>query len=396
MEVYKICKLKKFMTTLKFMMQDSIRFLVLNSMNDFVKMIHSISSQTVVVSGTNDIRIIDNSSKGVHFVLENAIRKPLFSLELVFRSGKVMYNLDPKVFEEALVNVMEKGLLAADGLPELEPAIMDKIFWASKPMLDSVHAQEPVAIQLILKLRKAFRESLPPLEKYLRHYDKHLKLLNLDISQYAAMYEEENKTIEEMEQDIINHTHSWESLERDIPSHVNIGLFYLGCESIRSAMRKDLSKVVLDIIAKKTAKMAATISQVFTTVSNKLKEKPTKIEEQMELREYLKTVPDTIKQLQFKITDMLKNYEVLDKYRHESSNEDIRAKWTVFGLPQKTDEQLKAVEASLEGDELVFKNKLFADQEVFYFISQLFRFSEIALILLIRLLTISANTVKSI
>jgi dynein heavy chain len=301
----------------------------------------------------------------MHFVMETCLRKPLFSLELVFRNGKVMYNVDPKVFEAALVSVLEKGLLAAEGLPELEPAIMDKIFWASKPLLDSVHPQEPVVIQLIAKLRKVFRESLPPLEMYLRHYDKHIKLLNLDITQYAAMYEEENKTIEEMEQDIINHTHSWESLERDIPSHINIGLFYLGCESIRSAMRKDLSKIVLDIIAKKTSKMAASIIQVFAGISNRLKEKPTKIEEQMELREYLKTIPEMIKLQQLKIQEMSKNYDVLDKYRYECSNEDVRSKWAVYSLPQKTDDQLKAIEANLESDELVFKNRLFADQEVF-------------------------------
>ena len=365
MEVYKICKLKKFMTALKFMMQDSVRSLVLNSMNDYVKMIHLISSQTVVVSGTNDIRIIDNISKGIHFVLENAVRKPLFSLELVFRHGKVMFNVDLKVFEEALVHILEKGLSAAEGLPELEPVIMDKIFWASRPMLDFVHPKEHVVINMIEKLRKAFRESLPPLEKYLRHYDKHLKLLNLDIAQFAATYEEENKSIEEMEQDIVNHTHAWESLERDIPSHVNIGLFYLGCENIRSAMRKDLSKVVLDIIAKKTAKLAASITQAFTAVSNRLKDKPTKIEEQMELREYLKTVPDTIKLQQVRIVEMMKNYEVLDRYRYDTSNEDVRAKWSVFALPQKIDDQLKSIESNLEGDELVFKNRLLADQEIF-------------------------------
>jgi dynein heavy chain len=102
----------------------------------------------------------------------------------------------------------------------------------------------------------------------------------------------------------------------------------------------------------------------------------------------LKTVPETIKIQQAKIAEMMKNYEVLDKYRYEISNEDTRAKWSVFGLPQKTEDQVKAVEANLEGDELAFKNRLLADQEIFTnrlntlssFITEFSKYSDIGMI----------------
>ena len=365
MEVYKISKLKKFMTGLKFMMQDSLRFLVLNSLNDFLKMISSVTSQTILISGTNDVRVIDGNSKIIGHNLEQSTKKPIFALDLVFRNGKVVYNTDPRVFENVLVSILEKGISSADGLPDLEPAVLDRIFWVSKPMLETVNVQEPAITQVIQKIRSCFRDSLSSLEKYLRQYDKHLKLLNLDINQFAIEYEAENKSIEEMEQDIVKHLQDWEALEKDIPSHINLGLFYVGCDSIRSAIRKDLSKVILDIIAKKTSKMVSSVTQNFMTAQARLKEKPSKIEELVELREYMKTVPDVIKQQQIKIQDTLKNYDTLERYRYECSNEDFRAKWTAYGWPLKTEELLKTTEVSLEAEENSFKARLSADQEVF-------------------------------
>jgi dynein heavy chain len=273
--------------------------------------------------------------------------------------------MNPKAFENVLVSVFDKGISSVEGLPDLEPTVLDQIFWASKPMLETVHHQEPEVLKLQKKLKVAFQDSLPSLELYLRQYDKHLKLLNLDIAQYAASYEAENRTIDEMEQDILKHMRDWDALEKDIPSHITLGLFYVGCENIRSSMRKDLSKVVLEIIAKKTAKLSGAISQTFTNVQNRLKERPTKIEELMDLKEYMRTVPDTIKQQQLKIQEMLKNYDTLDRYRYECSNEDIRAKWQVFGGPQKVEELLKQTEVSADSDENTFRVRLAADQEVF-------------------------------
>ena len=189
--------------------------------------------------------------------------------------------------------------------------------------------------------------------------------MNLDIEQFSVAYEAENRSIEDMEQDIIKYIQDWEAIEKDIPSHINIGLFYVGCDSIRSSLRKDLSKVVLDIIAKKTAKLSSGISSTLQSVQTRLKEKPAKIEELVELKEYMKTIPDIVKQQSLKINEMNRNYEILDRYRYESSNEDVRSRWTAFGWPQKISELLISTEAAAEVDENLFKNRLAVDQEVF-------------------------------
>ncbi|KAJ3111551.1 Dynein heavy chain 1, axonemal [Phlyctochytrium bullatum] len=364
LEVYKISKLKKFMTSVKFIMQDSLRSLVLNSLGDFIRMVANISSQTVQVFGTNDVKIVDPSQKDKPFQHETS-RKPLFQIDLTFKNGKLQYNTEPAMYEAAILSIFDKAITTVENLPQLEPIVLDQMFWASKPNLQIPHSKEAAIVKLREKLRKALLDGMTPLEKYIRQYDKHLKLLNLDISQYAVEYEEENHTLEDMENDILSHMHEWEALDKDIPSHICLGLFWVGCESVRSAMRKDLAKVVLDIISKRASRMAQSISQAFGAIQTRLKDRPVKIEELIELRDYMKTIPEVCKTQNARIQDLLHYYELLEKYRYEQSNEDFRTRWQAYSWPMRIEDMIKATEASLEVDEASFMRNLTSDQEVF-------------------------------
>lgn len=56
-------------------------------------------------------------------------------------------------------------LLTAQALPQLEPAIMDKLLWPSVPMLTSVHQQEEVARRARDALSGCIIASLTPLRR---------------------------------------------------------------------------------------------------------------------------------------------------------------------------------------------------------------------------------------
>ncbi|XJO76015.1 hypothetical protein BDV3_006595 [Batrachochytrium dendrobatidis] len=357
MEVYKISKLFKVMTAINFIMQDSLRFLVLNSLQEYTKLIKSITLQTVTINSISDVRVIDSNGKEP--------RKPLFMLDLLFKAGRLQYNTDFRAFESSLMAIFEKAINTPENLPQLEPLVLDQMFWASKPTLQTVHHKEPAINKLRACLLQAIRKGLAPLDTYISQYEKHTKLLNLDIAQFAIQYESENRTVAEMEQDIAKYTSEWEALDKDIPNHIIIGLFWINCESLRSAMRKDLSKVILELLSKRTAKLAVSISQTFVQIQTRLKERPTKIEELIGLRDYIKTVAESSRQQNLRIQEMLHNYEVLEKHRFECSNEDMRARWNAFGWSQRIDELMAATELALTADEATFSRNLSTDQEVF-------------------------------
>jgi hypothetical protein len=55
--------------------------------------------------------------------------------------------------------------MGVQGLPQLEPAIMDKLLWPSVPMLTSVHQQEEVARRARDALSGCIIASLTPLRR---------------------------------------------------------------------------------------------------------------------------------------------------------------------------------------------------------------------------------------
>ena len=344
-------------------MQDTLRSLILNSLNEYVKQISNAALQTVTIYGTNDVKISELISKSQHG--ESGIKKPLFFIDIVFKYGKLQYNMDLNMFETILLAIMDKAFVAGEGLPQLEPLVLEQIFWASKPVLQNVHPKDPAVKKYRTKLVQSVKVAIEKLEEYLRHYDKYLKMLNLDITQFAIEYEESDKSLEQMEEDIAKYAQDWDLLEKDIPSYVSLGLFLVSSENVRFHLRKDLGKTILELLAKKAAKLATSISQAFSQIQLKLKEKPSKIEELMELRQFMETVPETSRIQQISLIEMLKYYEVLEKHRYEYSNEDFRAKWAAFSWLNKIDELLLVVDQTLLSDEQAFFKSLQSDQEVF-------------------------------
>ncbi|KAJ3395883.1 Dynein heavy chain 1, axonemal [Lobulomyces angularis] len=365
MEVYKISKLKKFMTTVNFIMQDSIRFLMIHSLTDFIKIISNITCQKVVINGTNDVKVIDPTiKKNSNFSVEPN-RRPLFQIDLVCRNGVVMYNTDLSTYENVLLSLFEKAFTVVEGLPQLEPIVLDQMFWATKPMLQIPHQKEPINRNFREKIRQAIRDGIGPLEEYVRQYDKHLKFLNLDVSKFVRDYEEENHTLEDIEKDILKYSQDWDLIEKDIPSHICLGLFWVNCDSIRSAMKKDLSKVVLELLSQRAGKLSSTITNAFSQIQHRLKERPVKIEELTELKEYIKTIPDIVKAQNSEINEMLHNYDLLEKYKFELPNEDFKAKWAAYSWPMKIDEMIRSTESALEIEQSNFLRNLISDQEAF-------------------------------
>ncbi|KAJ1569497.1 Dynein heavy chain 1, axonemal [Cladochytrium tenue] len=224
---------------------------------------------------------------------------------------------------------------------------------------------KPEIVKLHKWLTDCLDNCIAPLHQYIALYDKHLKILRLDIATFAAEYEEENHTVEQMEKDIQKYILEWNMLEKEIPNHIPLGLFLVNCDAIKAALRKDLAKVILEILAQRTFKLAQNISSTFHAVQNRLKEHPTKIEELTELREYMKTIPEICQGQSVRIHEMLHNYDVLEKHQYENSNEEVRARWQAYAWPMKIEEIIRATEAALDVDEAAFLRNLASDQEVF-------------------------------
>lgn len=276
-----------------------------------------------------------------------------------------MYGTDISTYENILMSLFDKAVSVVEGLPQLEPLILDQMFWSTKPEIETPHHQEPVMLEMRNKFRKTIRQGLQPLHDYLRQYDKYLELLNLDVVEFAKIYDAANHTTEEIENDFVKYTREWEQIDGEVPGSINLGLFHVSCESIRTALKKDLPRIVIESLSRRAGKLSSIVTNNFTLIQQRLKEKPSKIEELTELREYIKTIPAIVKSQEGELQDMLSNYEMLEKYKIELPNEDFKARWNAFSWPAKIEELVESANVALEVDHGNFQRNLAADQENF-------------------------------
>jgi len=412
-EVYLTSKLQKFMTTVKFIMQDSTRYLVLNSLYDYINFFALPMKYDINVVDTNliktnkkevkeeikidpkyDVRAnfhgsniktnrknnnnneADNNNMETESTEENQQedegnnknkkKKPLFYLDIQYKDDTICYSIELEKIEQTILYIFNKTISCVENIPQLEPLVLKNISFAVKPVIEKVHDKEQIIKKIKALLVRNVDKLIEPLRDYLKLYDKYLPLLRLTQQEFIDEYSKRSEfLIEDIEKDYLRYNKEWSEIDSKVPSSIQIGIFHVSCDQIKNAMKKDKAKMVMSLFAEDTGNLASSIIQSFMDIQRKLKTKPISVEELMEIREYMKTVPDLVKEQQVRIQTMQYKYEFLDKYRYSISNEDFKSRWNALAWPSKINEILDESVLTHNLEELEFKKNLAMDQELF-------------------------------
>eukprot|EP00118_Oscarella_pearsei_P012540 m.93002 g.93002 ORF g.93002 m.93002 type:complete len:4173 (+) comp36767_c0_seq9:102-12620(+) len=376
-EVYLNSKLKMFMELIKFMMQDSLRYLVLNSLASFTQMMLDASCSVMDCKANMEW---PGSLLASPFKPK---RSPLFLLDLqIDPNGAIQYSTPIENFEAIVIAVFNKGIDVLQNVPQLEGLVMEDLFWTGKPLLEAVGTHEPSVEDQRALVCLAVQQALIPLQAYAKKYEQFLELATMDIPEYLKKFDEEGSETELGENDeekqgltaadikaeIDYHLEEKACLEQSIPSHITIGPFYVSCEAARNSLsskRKKLAKAVLEMLAKKLRKQADDAIEEFREMSEKLFDKPNSMEDLVEQREFMKTIPDILKKFQEKADKANVDYDLIEEFYYNLSQEDFNARWTMIGWPRKLEGQMEMVHGMLDKDEERFRKNQFNDQNSF-------------------------------
>lgn len=125
------------------------------------------------------------------------------------------------------------------------------------------------------------------------------------------------------------HLREKEVLENTLPTSIIIGPFWVNAENVRQALskkRKALSNAVLELLARKLRKQADDACEHFKHISRKLYDKPNCVEELSEMREWMKSIPETLKEYQELIDKAMQDYELIEEFYYSLSTDDYNAK----------------------------------------------------------------------
>lgn len=375
--IYEMSKLKKFFTTVKFMMEDTLFDLVYTSLQDFAVFFEEVSEFTVNVI---DMNHVENKWPGSD--ADDCVEKqPLFTIDLAECDGSFTYSISFEEFEKTIIKLFNNAIYCTDVVPQVEKFVMSQYFWRREgegPFLDSVKQTEERVVSLRQRVQDALRNSMQPLHEYLKMYDDLLPLIRMDKKQFITAYAADEHTTEDMKEEIRRHLKAKKVVAHKLPAYITVGNYVVDCQSFGQIMankEQDLAKAVMELICKMAKTKTTYIRDEFTKIVRTVEKHPQNPEKLYELKNFIANTPGRISELTAEIEDMRQYYNILDGFQYELTDDESRQKWEAIAWPRQlalriidTNKQLEKVEEELharlqkEGDD--FSKKVDALQRV--------------------------------
>ncbi|XP_054832932.1 dynein axonemal heavy chain 1 [Eublepharis macularius] len=361
-EVYEMSKLHQLMELIKFMLQDSVRYLVQDSLVNFVQLF--LDASYSVLNCPEDMIWGDDLVNSPYKPRKN----PVFIVDLILDSTGVRFSTSLENFEIAVVSLFNKGILATHTIPQLEKYVLENMFICGTPLLESVGLHEPAVEELRNTICTCIHKALIPLQAYAKNYEKYLELNNRDINSLLKPYEAQCPPAQEMREIVNMHLEEKEMLDNSLPGSIVIGPFHLSVEGVRQNLSKKckaLATSMLDILAKDLHRQVEDICEAFKAISRKIYEKPNSIEELADLREWMKGIPEKLKVQEELISKVMEEYEVMEEFLYNLTQDDFNDKWAASSWPSKITTQIELIRQQHVEDEERFRKIQFMDQTNF-------------------------------
>ena len=370
-EIYNFSKLKKLFRVINFTMQDNLRFMVEKQVNRYVEKLLELTSLTTTVKDTNNVNVKWDLPVEKQ---EGDSRYPIYLIDIIIEgtgnNAKFKYSTDIGKFIEMPLICMKKPLKAMQKLTQVEKLVMVNIFWSYEPFLATLHPSEVVHLEE--KLQKSMEKNIDPLRKYLSTYDKHLKFLHLDIDQYFTDLQDRHDDIYSMSVEIKKlvqkHINAAVKIESTIPITIDVGLSAVNASSVRETLaskHRDIAQKLLILLQKQNLESTSEVNKIYSDIFHRMAYNPSNIEDLTELEEFLGTIENTLK-VNSKIADkLIKNFELLDEFKHDQPFTDFQSKWNIIGWPKKILDRKIEVEEKMLLVKAGFDNDMIEEQEGF-------------------------------
>ncbi|WIA11828.1 hypothetical protein OEZ85_011917 [Tetradesmus obliquus] len=362
-ETYRFSKLRRFLGLVRFSMEDSLRYLAEGSMAKFVAFMQGCCSDVVHVVTTSqiDIECKDLGRKA-----------PLLLTELVVapEGASFTYSTPIDSMHSKIIAVFDRAIAKLQGLSQLEPAIMDQLFWPSVPLLNAVHLQEEVTVRARDALSGCVLASLQPLRSYLAKYAAYEPLLTLNVEAYVEALAAKGTELglADISREVASHSAELAHMEEHLLPTVCLGLVQVNCMKVREALLRKKEKLVgmlKALVTRVPRSMVAATSAKFSELERQLKVKASSIEEVDQQRKFIAGLPAKMASLVAEVEGAQPWYAALESMRYLLPEDDAKDKlmgqsWQIKLLRQ-ADRSLEL----LDGDEAKYADELTAQQEAF-------------------------------
>lgn len=411
-EIYEVSKLKKLLAMINLFMQDTLRFMIEKSLREYTTFIQRACEARVNIDSPSHVNItwpavnghedpkglqrppplfvvdlkLSDEKKPLNLAQVEARKREIESWEppedepdkkcdlkpIAIQQGYVLgFSKDPTLHIQVPIGLIQKGLEALQGIPQVERLVMNDLFWSHNPTLGTVQVSENWVQSLMKQCQNSLEHACKPLYEYLEAFDQYLQYLNLDIDAFVGQIEanaQENFNLREMEATISYHIQQIEAVESSIPTSINIGLFQVNCSSIKDMLinkHRAVAGRLQSFLVTQARTITNQVADEAMQISRELSKNPTNIEQLTALKQYMAKVPAKLEDMTNSINGMLELYNIVDSFHFRTSNEDFQSKWRCFAWPYTIHSQMEEVHKVLEEQQQEFLDKMHEEQAEF-------------------------------
>eukprot|EP00803_Ostreobium_quekettii_P000128 evm.model.scf_11.7 EVM.evm.TU.scf_11.7 scf_11:47578-52580(+) len=364
-ETYEFSKLRRFNTLTRFVMEDTLRYL-LEGLRKFREFLKSCTAYKVAVNGSNDVEVCYYDGDSV-----TLRRYPLFLVELVVtKEEQFAYSSDPEEIPGKMVSVVDHAISCVQGIPQLEPSIMDKMFWAHIPLLNTPHPMEPHIVGIRDEIRGMWEAPVRIAQDYLRHFEHFLPFVSLDIDAYV----EDLKTrglelsLEELTAEIDTGMRNLEALQSGMPVTMNLGWLSVNFSKVRDQLVGKLESLVSKLKALLSAipmNLMESVSAQYVEIEKALAVSRETIEDVDRQRMYIANLPNKIKDIAAEIEGAQPWYDALKSYHFLLPNDVAKKKLKAESWHLDVSRLAEEAEQAMVDEENKYQTEMLAEQEGF-------------------------------
>ncbi|RLU27110.1 hypothetical protein DMN91_000909 [Ooceraea biroi] len=330
--MYNMTKLKRFMDLIIHKMQIALRNLVEKSIALYLEVLESPALCTLNVE--------QNFMWGDDFVNTQFISpiNPIFNIDLMMNDKAAYYTTDLELFQEVIVTLLDNSLSQCHQIKQVHPFLLRFLKFPKDLYLSSVGLLEKQVCEVRDRLRTAYQKSIIPLRAYASEYQQYLGIFKLDVEKYVKDFKNAGYSALEVKDEISFQFRMKSILELALPKEIIIGPFRVNVQPLRQFLVQKRQDCCTQLLIMLTGSLRAKIDIVlinYMQIKARLKATPRNIEHLFEEQEWMKTIPLTVKPLNETVQRLKFEYDILDYFWWNLSDQDFEAKWQAISFPRQ-------------------------------------------------------------
>lgn len=397
-ETYEFGKLKKYLTMVKLMMQDSLFTLTYRSCHKFVNVLESYIPVEVEIKSPKEVKNTFKLTKEQEAIDPEHARNnppiPLIAIDILKGGKMFVFSTDPSNVVEKTKQIFEEGLAKIKTIHSIEEVVMEHLFKKQDgktplkvPVLPVEHPIPPTEDEkrtgklpdentwvwdLRERLVDLMRRSIEPLHQYLGVYERYESVMKLSAEEYIKGLEEgaddQQMSVEQLKEEIIKHQQLEHKLLEEIPETIRVSFFEVHCKEVRNTLagkHTSFTKALTELIAQRARSSTVEMLEHFRKLHREMNKPPSNIEELTEIKDLINRLPQEIDRMKAEIEKNMYTFSILEKFNYKFSNDDLNKKWDLFGFPKKTFDLIANKTEELEKQKVEFQDHMATEQEDF-------------------------------